>query len=198
MATTESVRPRRGKKIALGVVVMLVILLALLPTIAGVFAPGIISGAASSKMAGKLTVDRVGLSWFGRQEVGKIRLIDPADPSRPVAEIDVSYDGGLAGLAAAGLGSSPQLKTVTITGTASLVRAADGKTNLERAIAPKSGAATPAAPTPTSASGKGQIPPGLKAHVIFNGDVNYSDSSGKVESVQVKGITADADRKSVV
>lgn len=193
MATTDSPsRPkRRGLKIALGVFVAAVLLVALLPKIAGIFAPGIIGGAASKKLAGTLTVDKVGLSWFGSQKVGPIRLIDPSNPSTPVAVIDVTYDGGLAGLAAAGLGSSPNLKTVHIVGNANLVRGTDGRTNLERVMAGKD-AGAPAGPGSSAPASPGQLPRGLKAHVVFTGDVAYSDASGQVGNVQIKGITADA------
>ncbi|QQS08395.1 MAG: hypothetical protein IPK69_10400 [Phycisphaerales bacterium] len=143
MTTTdiETPKPMRKRRIILklflALVIVIVALIALLPTIAGSFAPGAIASAAAPAINGTLKVDKVSLSWFGGQSIGPVTIND--DKGAKVADLTISTSKGLLGLMGADHG------TITISGTADVVREADGTTNLQRLV--KSNSASSSTPT---------------------------------------------------
>ena len=64
-------RRKRGRVgwLVAGVLVALLVVVALLPTIASFVAPGIIASQASKAIAGRVEVGSVSLSWLGGQKV---------------------------------------------------------------------------------------------------------------------------------
>ena len=153
MTTTEieTPKPKRKRRIILKLflafVIVVVALIALLPTIAGSFAPGAIAAAAAPAINGSLKVDKVSLSWFGGQVIGPVTITD--DKGAKVADLTITTNKGLLGLMDADHG------TITISGSADVIREPDGTTNLQRLV--KSNG-TPS--SSTTGSGPGSSSPG--------------------------------------
>ncbi|MCW5775840.1 MAG: hypothetical protein KIS87_05270 [Phycisphaeraceae bacterium] len=152
---------RRGRRVVrvVGVgVVLLVVLVVAGPMVAGpIVRPGV-ERAASGAIAGRVEVGRVSLSWFGSQRVERVRLVDP--DGGEVALLDVRVERGLLGLAT----NWRDAGRVVVSGHATVVRRADGSTNVERATAP----ATPAPPSAPSAEPVA-LPAGLRAALVVDG-----------------------------
>mgnify|MGYP001316212600 CR=1 FL=1 len=154
-------RPRRGRRAVrvVGVVVVaLIVLVAVGPMIAGPIARPRVERAASSAIAGRVEVGRVSLSWFGAQRVERVRLVDP--DGGEVALLDARVERGLLGLAA----NWRDAGRLVVSGHATLVRHADGTTNMQRATAP----ATPAPPSPPSTE-PFVLPAGLRGTLEVDG-----------------------------
>lgn len=122
----------------LGAVVLgAVVLVIMLPTIAGWIAPGMIRSAAAEQIEGSVEVEDLSLSWGGPQRVGKLTLRDPK--GKDVAEVSVTVPVGLWGL----IRGNYDLGEVNVAAAAVIVRSKDGTTNLERAIAKNKNAPPP-------------------------------------------------------
>jgi len=192
----------RWKKILLfgggSLVLIVLILLALVPTIAGFMAPGIVEKAAGEKVAGGVKVGAISLSWFGEQKIGPIVITDPTKPDgkNEVLRADVETSSGLLSLVKGAISGGPNLGTVKITGKSNVVRSADGTTNLQRALAPKKGTEQPPASKSASTSkpaDAAKIPAGAQGRVLIeNFDLNYSDEANPSASVQLKDLSVDA------
>jgi hypothetical protein len=176
---------KRRKSVVLygasGLLVAGVVLTALVPTIAGVLAPGVVSGAVSDSIPGRAEVGGVRLGWFGSQRVRGFELFDP-DGSR-VAFADVEIDTGFLGLVTAGL----DLGEVTVRGGADIVRDDEGVTNVERAL----GVGAAARPGTTGRSGSGDtgsggLPAGL--HV----DLDLAEFNATYTDPALAGLSGDA------
>jgi hypothetical protein len=163
-------KARKGRKlrrVLLGLFVVVVALVALGPTIAGPLARPFVEGAVNDQIKGRATVGRLGLSWFGAQKVS-LTLDDPAGGR--VADVSVRADRGLLGLA---LGSR-NLGVVYVGGSATIVRDADGSTNLQRAIEARF-PAPDAAPAPKGEPAR--LPGSLGASLVLDGlTVTYEDA----------------------
>ncbi len=123
---------------SLGAVVLgAVVLVIMLPTIAGWIAPGMIRSAAAEQIEGSVEVEDLSLSWGGPQRVGKLTLRDPK--GKDVAEVSVTVPVGLWGL----IRGNYDLGEVNVAAAAAIVRGKDGTTNLERAIARNKNAPPP-------------------------------------------------------
>ena len=150
------------------------------PTVASSFAPGIIQSTANAQISGSVKVGAVSLSWFGPISVSGVELLDEA--GKPVAKVDLVSDLGILSV----LGGIGDVGTLKVSGRADLRAVTDAsgavKTNLERAIAPK----TPATPAAGGTSGGGGGVPGtLRAKVEITGiDVTYveTDAGGKTSA----------------
>ncbi|MDX2147043.1 MAG: hypothetical protein SFZ23_05925 [Planctomycetota bacterium] len=176
-AAENAARKRRRRNIVLGsvgvVVILLVVLVALAPTIISSFAPGIVENAANKQLSGRVSVRDVSLSWFGPQEVGGFKLLDAQD--RTVAEVSLTAQTGLLSVAFGGLG----IGGVEAEGRVFIERGADGRTNLEQAIAPPPGKEKPAAPADPANKQPAKLPKDLSATVKVKAlKVVYSDLSG--------------------
>lgn len=167
---------RRRLRIILGVVGGLVLLLAVLaalaPTLAGWFARGYVEDAINQAIPGSVRVAGLSLSWRGPQEAGPVTLLDPVGGQ--VATVTVRSDAGIWGL----LMGRWDLGTLRVGGDANLVAGADGTTNLERALAVgraskhKKPAAAPGAGSP----GTMKLPAGIRGNIEFDKLVlSYSD-----------------------
>ncbi|MEX2217411.1 MAG: hypothetical protein WD749_01515 [Phycisphaerales bacterium] len=172
-------RRRRWRRRALWgtgtLVLLLVVLVAAAPFLAGWLAPGIAERAINERIAGRAEVRGASFSWLGGQSVGPV-TIATAD-GKPVADLRVNLSQGVWGLLRAGLGWGPMdLGTNTLTGELTLVRRVDGTTNLEEALAPRQTARAGAGqPGP---GGETRIPPKLSGtFVIERLDVRYIDES---------------------
>src|SRR5262249_52790611 len=72
---TKKRKRRKVLWISLGsLAALLVLLVALAPTIAGWLAPGIIAGQAGKYISGKVAVDSTDFGWFGHQRVTGLHL----------------------------------------------------------------------------------------------------------------------------
>lgn len=167
-------RPRRLLRFAAFALVFLLlglgVLIAFAPAIASGFVPSIARSAAKSSIAGGLDIASASLSWSGPQRFSGIRLKDPA--GNDVAALDAELSAGLWSL----LRGSKDLGTLTLSGKADLVKAHDGSTNLQKAIAPAVGA---------PASGSSSLPAGLAAKLaITKVDLSLKelDAAGAVAS----------------
>jgi hypothetical protein len=147
---------------------LIVLLVALAPTIAGWVAPGIIASQAGNYISGKVSVDSTSFGWFGHQRVEGLHLMDK--DGKEIARASVEAEAGLAKLITGKL----DVGEVTLSGVkADIVRYADGTTNLEKAIAPKQ-PAKPSKPAPSK--GEPQIPDSLNAHIVaHNMQLTFTD-----------------------
>ncbi len=185
MSTTDSTRAerdallgspaprprRRARVLALaggGVLLILVLGVALLPSIASRLAPGMIQSSAAGQVQGRLTVAGARFSWSGPQEIGPIEIADPA--GTPVGRLSVKVASSLLGLVGRNLG------TAALSGKLDLVREADGTTNLERALAPVG--VKVAGPGPAAAPGTSPpaVPVGYAAGLVLDGlEITYTE-----------------------
>ncbi len=176
-------RRRWGRILLIGagsVLALLLVLLALAPTIAGSLAPGIARSAIEGSINGKAKVGKVGLSWSGGQEIGPVEISDAQGAK--VASVTLSLSKGLWGLTRAGLFGSLDVGEVKVSGVANLVREADGKLNIEKLLkAPGKVASGPSAPKTTGTGGASEpvkIPASLRAALVLDAiEVSYTDLS---------------------
>ncbi len=156
---TSSRTRRRRRKVLIGVGVALVLLVALAPTIAGWFAPGIIASSLKDSIPGRLSIGSASFGWFGGQGVGPVTISDP--DGKQVARVEVHVSKGLLGLLGTAAGSA-NVGEVRISGSLDIVRAKDGTTNLGRALGLGK---SPAAPGPSTTGSPAPRPP---AHLPKN------------------------------
>jgi len=150
---------RRWRRIALwgggGLVLLLLALVALAPSIASSVAPGMVARSVSGSIPGSVRIADVRLGWSGPTEIGPVTLLD--EQGQPVGTFAVSAPAGLWRIVRERWWSAKRiaLGTVEVTGDVDVVRGADGRTNLERAL----GINDPSAP-PRQPSGPARMPPG--------------------------------------
>lgn len=157
-------RRRMIRNIGLGVVGFFMLALALgvifAPQIASSIAPGYAKDAVNASIKGTLDISSMRLSWGGPQVIEGVKLSDPQ--GNDIATLNLEAQAGLWGLATGGL----DLGEVKITkARATIVREADGTTNIQRAIAPKT-AAKPSKSAAPASSGPARLPAGLNLKLI--------------------------------
>jgi hypothetical protein len=158
---------RRIKWIALGLVLLVALLVALAPTIAGPLARPIVQSEVNNQIKGHAEIGALRLSWLGAQRVA-LTLDDPAGGR--VADVAVRAEKGLLGLAF----GSRDLGLVYVSGEATIVRGADGQTNLQRAIEPR----YPKPEQPPKPGEPAQLPDSLAASVVLDDlAVTYQDAA---------------------
>jgi hypothetical protein len=188
----EAARPRRKRRWILRalalVLVGIVALLLLGPTIAGPIARPMVESAVNGQIRGHAQVSSLRLSWLGDQRAD-LTLDDPE--GRRVAGVTARLERGLLGLATGG----GALGRIVVGGRASIDRAADGTTNLQRAIEPRV-ARTPSPDT----GGPDPLPPSLSAEVVLGGlEVEYTDAAlaghteGAIGAVRLGALTGSLD-----
>ncbi|MCC6660025.1 MAG: hypothetical protein IT437_03975 [Phycisphaerales bacterium] len=158
-------RRRRWPWVVGGVALVLVLLVALAPTIAGWVAPGYVASAINSNISGTAKVEGLSLSWFGSQEVGPVVIRDAAgtEVARVKATVGTSLLGLIGGL---------DLGEVKVSGSAHLVREKDGTLSTAKVFTPR----TPAPPTASPAT---RLPEGLRATLIVeNFEATFDDRAG--------------------
>lgn len=118
--------------VVLGVLVLVI----MLPTIAGWFVPGIVRDAAAKSIMGPVDVSGVSLSWGGPQKIESIKL---SDGSSQVAEVGAIVPVGLWSL----ITGKYKLGEVELAGDVTVIKGKDGVTNLDRALKPSPNAPPP-------------------------------------------------------
>lgn len=154
---------------------LVLILLALAPTVAGWVAPAYAAGAIAGAINGTATVDRVSLSWFGDQHVGPVIVRDAA--GQEVVRAEVEVERGLLALARGALGMGPMdAGTIRVSGRALVVREADGSINLARLIRRSGAPAMPRPNPPRPPAEPASIPKSLAAELKLDGlEVTFVD-----------------------
>jgi len=164
---------RRWFKILAALLILLVILLGVLvaaaPSIAGGMAPAIIESSAKDAITGSVKVSSVSLSWGGPQLIGPVDVKDPSGTT--VATVNLKASKGLWALATGG--GQGDLGVFTVDGKVDLVRNADGSTNLEKAIAPSPTAK--ARPALTSSVPKSSLPNVTAKVDLTDLDITYKE-----------------------
>lgn len=180
--TPGTKRRKRWPFVVGGVVVFLALLLFLAPVIAGGVAPGIVEKSLKGKFPGEVRVQSASLGWFGDQTIGPVVLRDTSGGT--VAQVTIRSERSLMGLIRAGMaGGKSDVGTVHVSGLATIVRGADGVTNLERALGldkPTPTSSGPSAPStgPSTPAKPAQLPAGLKANVLIDSlTATYVDES---------------------
>lgn len=175
-ASKPSRKRRRWLKVVGVAVLLVVVLVALAPSIAGALAPRLI--ASRVRIPGTIEVQHASLGWFSSQQVGPIiiREKDAKPGSPPIATVTLKASKGLAGLVGAALGSF-DFGIIEATGSADIIRHADGSTNIEKALG--FGQAATNAPGPTGAPGPAAavaLPRSLSATLNLTGlNVSFTD-----------------------
>ncbi len=141
--TSSPGRRRRFRKLLLGSVVCLLLLVVgvavLVPMVAGSILIPRIEAAARDSINGSLNIDSLSVSWTGSQTAHGVQLLTPDGTA--VAEVDLTIDRSLLGL----ISGWQNLGTVRVTGWAEIEKPTpSAPTNLERAIEPR----TVAQPSP--------------------------------------------------
>ncbi len=145
-----------------------------LPQIVAGFVPGIVETKAGEAISGSVKVGSASLSWTGPQQLGNVQLFDPE--KNEVVRADVAATTSLISL----IRGSFDIGEITLGGKALIVRAENGVTNLDRAIAPKNPVTKTTATTgsPGAKPSAGQVPAGLHATVkITKFDVSFADQA---------------------
>lgn len=117
------------------VVTLLLAALAALPAIASSLAPARAADWFAGRYHGRLEVDRLDLGWTGTQSVKGARLLDPAGAT--IANVDVE----LPGLWSIVRSGGKRIGKVVVRGEVALSADDAGRTNLQRALEPRSAAA---------------------------------------------------------
>ena len=131
---------RRLLIVGLALVLLAVLVVALVPTLAGRLLPSRVEAAFAERFHGTLEVEALQLGWTGPQFVEGVRLLDP--DGAEVARAQASLPGLWSLLS----GRGKRLGEVGFVVSADLVTGADGRSNLERALEPRA---------PSAASGGG-------------------------------------------
>lgn len=189
-STASPTKPRKRRRVVVWVLgtialVLLIVVLAL-PMIAGWLAPGIAEKSINAMLNGRAEVRRVGLSWTGGQRIGPVEVFDAQ--GQRVADMTIMMDRGLLGLARAGIAGPLDLGQVKISGSANLVRGADGKLNIETLMKPSASAPSTPAPGPSKPAQPASLPKGLRATLVIDAlAVKYTDQSpaAAVKSVEI-------------
>ncbi|HVU65305.1 MAG TPA: hypothetical protein VHC70_15090 [Phycisphaerales bacterium] len=173
------------------VVVLLVVLIALAPTIVSAGAPGQIESAASSRIKGKVRVKSVSLGWFSPTEVESLEVVDPE--GKTAATVSVRSPATLWRVITEHWWSARRLDVgeVEASGSLDIVRdAVTGQTNLQRALEPSAQAASaPAKPAPGGGGGGLESVKGVLRLTRFDATVREKDAADKLSPEQgVKGL----------
>lgn len=192
ISTWEASKKRSDKRrkrrsvtwIFAGVALAVLLLVAAAPTIASMFAPGIIASKTSEAIAGRVEVGSVSLGWFGSQRVERVRLYDDNDEQR--GEISARADKGLLGLIFAG----GRYGVVTLSGDIDLSTDGAGRAFLEHTV----GVAPQAEETiePAAPAEAVSLPPGLGLTLKLDDlRVTYADASTRstVEKVRIEHLS---------
>lgn len=160
-------KPHRKRRLALKITGAIVLLagglVAFGPMIASPFVPGIIE--SSLGIPGTVKVDRASLGWFAPQVVGPITIYEKGKESGPpIATVSVKAARGLTGLLGVATGSF-DLGIIEVSGSADIVRSADGTTNLERALGIGGASSQPSKSPTTPGSKPITLPKGLNATI---------------------------------
>lgn len=170
---SPSSRPRRRRKILMGIGVALVLLIGFAPTIAGWLAPGIITSSIRGSIPGHIEVGSASFGWFAGQSVGPITISDP--DGKQVAKLEAHASKGLLGLLGVAAGSM-DVGDLQLSGSLDIVRAKDGRTNLEKALGVgASPGSSPASRTPAPAP-PGKPPRNIHATLsVTNLAITFTD-----------------------
>jgi hypothetical protein len=175
-------RKRKGKILLVSAVGLLLVVgaaVALAPTLAsGMIAPRV-EAAVNQRIMGSIKVDQVRLGWTTPTSVGPVELRDPS--GKAVARATVNTPTTLWRVVSERWWTARNLDVgvVEIGGSADVVRDAEGRTNLQRALEPR-------APQPATSSGAGSAPgsssgggiQSVKADVRLTGlNVTYTDAA---------------------
>lgn len=122
-------------------VALLLVLVALLPSLVGGTVARTIEKEYAARFAGRLEVADVSLSWLSRQRIERVTLSTPEGERVATVAVELPSLLDLAGAASGAIGR------VQVELEAALSAGADGTTNLDRALQPKA-PAEPAVPEP--------------------------------------------------
>lgn len=171
-------RRRRLRRFILVSLTLLVLLVGgltvMAPAIAGALAPGIIERGLNPRLRGSVEVSDVSLRWLRAGRPARTAAIVLYDDRRvKVAEVTLESQLGILGL----LGGIGDLGEFVVTGSADVVRHADGKTNIERIFEPLISAPGEPSPAP-SEGGTPSLPARLSAVLrIASLTGTYTDES---------------------
>lgn len=191
-------RKRVWAKLVAALAVVVVVLVALLPTIAGWIVPGMAGGFVKGK--GKLEVAGASFSWLGPQAMGPVKVFD--DKGVEIASFTATVGQSLFALA-----SSSDYGTITVSGKADVVRKADGSLNLATALVGQPAPGTPAPAGGTTTAGGAakpfQLPAGLAVKLkVSSLNLSFTDEGSPANgadpgrapvSVALQNVTVDAD-----
>jgi len=175
---------RGWRKLGLLLVLALLLFVVCLPWIAAPLAPGFIARAFAERFQGRLDVGGVELSWFGKQALRDAVLLDP--DGKEVARLEVE----LPDLWHLARGAGRDLGTLRAELRATLVADDSGVTNLERALAPRPGAAAPV-PDAESASSTSRAEPELELE-LTSPLCSWSDARTRAagQDFEIRGLRA--------
>jgi hypothetical protein len=190
--TNQPARKKRlWPKVLIGLGVAVVVVVAMLPTIAGWVAPGIVEGQAGKLVKGTVKAGGASFGWTGPQRVGPLVWKD--EQGQEFARVSISTSAGLLGLATGGLDLG---EVVVSDASVRLVRGKDGRLNIEDLLVEKpaaKGTSTPPRETPAKAI---TLPKGLKVRLkAQNVSATFVDETGAsgVTTVELRDVRASAD-----
>lgn len=169
--------------IGLPLILLIVVGVALIPTIASSLAPGIISAAASDSLDGSASVSKVRLTWTGPQTIESLIVKDNTD--REILRADLRASTSLLSL----VFGSRSIGDVRLSGSALVVRDKSGNINLAQLIGADtkkpgtsgSSGSRPSPPpstTPTTNTEPTRLPRSLAAKLVIDElSVTYVDES---------------------
>lgn len=183
--TPKSPRRRRWVPWVAGTAVAVVVLVAAAPTIAGFLAPSLAPGFVP--VNGKVVVESASFGWFSGQRLGKTTLYD--DKGKELAQFQVTTDVGLLGLAFGGR----DLGRVRVEGTANIVQAPDGTTNLQRAFQPPVSTSSTSSSSTSTSGEPASLPSGFAVQLEGNFDISFTDEVNPNRSAKLNDLRLVAD-----
>jgi hypothetical protein len=193
---TADGKPKRkswGKRILLGLaglVVGLLLLALLAPSLLGTaWGRGIVVSQINSRIAGKVSIDKLSLAWFSGQEIGAVMLTGP--DGKPVLRATaIKMPGATLWGLLRGSKDFGAIEVVELAGN--IEQYADGTTNLAAAIKMAAAPGTAAKTETARAAAKPALPRDLKVKLtVTGGAVTYSAPGMAAVEVKDLGVVAD-------
>lgn len=176
--STRRRKPRLARRLLFTLLPILLILMGVVffaPAIASTLAPGIIASASGEALNGSASVSRVKLRWGGPQEISTLSVKDAQ--GNEIVRADLVADTSLLSI----LTGSRDVGEVRLSGSAIVVKDAEGNVNLAKLIKSPAPTPPPGHPKPSGPSGtQGPItlPSSLAARfVIDEFSLTYADES---------------------
>lgn len=160
--------------------------IAFAPAIVSRYAPGLMQNSVNGQIPGKIAVGRLSLSWGGPSVVGPVELRD--EQGKSVGTLSVEAPVGVWRVLSERWWSATKFDVgdVKVSGKLEVVRGADGRTNLERALGLGAPAVAKTAPAP--ATGGGGVESLRTVLRLENLDLSFTDLGAPAGSPTAAGV----------
>ncbi len=164
-------------------IVVVAVVVGLAPTIASSMAPGQIEKAVNGGIQGRIKVAKAKIGWFKTLEAGPIEVQDSTGALVGRVELDAPVTIWKALSGRWWSAKSLNIGTVEVSGLLDLKQYNDGTTNLQRALAPKTGTASKAkSPAETDTTSQSTLPSVKAGLKVSDFDISVRDEKDNFKS----------------